>query len=71
MVPLFAIERGPLAALVRKKHRTMSESGADKADTFNPSTNSYTTATGTVTLGVGQGAWVFSSTGGALTLTST
>ena len=49
----------------------VSVSGADVVDTFNPSTNAYTTATGTVTLGVGQGAWVFSSSGGTLTITST
>ena len=44
--------------------------GAQVVDTFNPATNSYTAATGAVTLGVGQGAWVFSSTGGTLIITS-
>ena len=51
--------------------RPATVTGAPVVDTFNPSTNAYTTATGTVTLGVGQGAWVFSSTGGTLTIAST
>ena len=51
--------------------RPATLSSADVMHTFNPATNSYTTATGTVTLGVGQGAWVFSSSGGMLTITST
>ena len=49
--------------------RPATVSGAQMVDTFNPATNSYTSATGTVTLQPGQGAWVFSSTGGTLTIT--
>ena len=48
---------------------TFSAPGAT-IDTYSPATG-YATATGTVTLGVGQGAWVLSSTGGTLTITST
>ena len=51
--------------------RAATVSGAQVVDTFNPTTSAYTTSTGTVTLGTGQGAWVFSSAGGTLTITST
>lgn len=47
----------------------VSISGADMIDTFSTATNSYTSASGTVTLQPGQGAWVFSKAGGTLTMT--
>ena len=49
----------------------VSVSGADVVDTFNAGTNSYTSTTGTATLAPGQGAWVFSRSGGTLTITPT
>ena len=53
--------------------RPATLSGADVVDTFNTATNSYsyTSAAGTVTLQAGQGAWVFSASGGTLTIAAT
>ena len=42
--------------------------GADAVETFNTLTNQYTTTAGTTTLNPGQGAWVVSQGGGALTI---
>ena len=48
---------------------TVSISGADAVDTFDPVANTY--RTGVTTLSPGQGAWVFSYAGGPLTITPT
>ena len=50
--------------------RPATLSGAQVIDTFNTAANSYSTSTGTATLAPGQGAWVFSASGGTLTITS-
>lgn len=48
----------------------VTATGADIIDTFNASTQNYTTVTaGPVTIPPGQGAWVFSFNGSPLTLT--
>jgi hypothetical protein len=46
--------------------QTLTVSGADAVDTFDPVANQYVTTS--TTLRPGQGAWVFSFNGGAVTL---
>ena len=46
-------------------------SGADVVDVYNAATQRYTVTQGTAILQPGQGAWVFSRSGGTLTITPT
>jgi PKD repeat protein len=48
--------------------QTVTVSGAEVVYTFNTASNSYSPASGTATLAPGQGAWVYSSAGGTVTL---
>jgi PKD repeat protein len=48
--------------------QTVTVNGADVVDTFNPSSNSYTSSTGSVTLAPGQAAWVYSADGATITI---